>query len=79
MNPEESILDDRKPCHHCGRRVMRSPALGTPKYKVRHMCPHGIWCSAGDPKVCMNNRSHSCPECQRIMREAEMAGKKPWR
>lgn len=39
------------PCPMCGRDVKRwTNAAGRPsgKRRVRHKCPHGLWCAQGD-------------------------------
>jgi hypothetical protein len=43
--------------------IARQQAWHTGKGRVRHKCPHGIWCSGGMPRTCANNISRSCKLC----------------
>lgn len=63
---------NRKPCLGCGRDVAgvnpRIPVGG--KGRVRHKCPHGRWCIAGDSRMkaggwIPGDSAHRrfCPDC----------------
>lgn len=45
---EHPTRSDRAPCHCCKRVVAWPAQAGRYKRRVRHKCPHGQWCLAGD-------------------------------
>lgn len=50
-------------CGHCFREIARQPSWHSGKGRVRHKCPHGVWCSGGKPRQCAGNISLSCKLC----------------
>lgn len=66
------------PCHICGREVaMRfkvNRAHNGGKARMRHRCPHGQWCEAGDRLNGLhanNPRIGGCPECWKRVHRLE--------
>lgn len=65
---------ERAACGCCGRVVARRRLVdASRKARVRHRCPHGAWCSAGEPLSAAHaNWNRNCAVCMQLGRDRDL-------